>query len=154
MGFYNVCFGINPIGAVILAALELTPKMVGRYRDCFVAEGEIVVYTRNGGANRRCWESVPPKDCRCPGCIITHHLPKHPLYLRDRDDDYDQTYATIWFAMPAEYAEELRAMDIGPWDPSARWKAKLAEVEKRGPSALAEPGFVGDLTDAILGKKK
>lgn len=40
------------------------------------------------------------EECGCYGCVITYRLPKHPLYLSDEDDDYDCTYATIYFRIP------------------------------------------------------
>ena len=47
-------FGMNPLSSVILATLGLRTADVGRFRDCFICNGEIAVYTRNGGGNRHC----------------------------------------------------------------------------------------------------
>lgn len=55
MGLYNLVFGVNPMADIILATLGLTREDVGRFRDAFVADGKIAIYTRNGGANRECW---------------------------------------------------------------------------------------------------
>lgn len=166
-------FGANAMGPAILATLGLSPGQVGRYRDCFVANGEIAVYTRNGCGNRECchadsgpddWDGVPgfcvgpsrevevdeyvlssgqyrktgrrvmekqqrcekpdSAECGCTGCVVSHRLPKHPSYLRDRDDDFDCTYCTTYFSFPPEFAEELKRLDSGEnFDPSARWLA-------------------------------
>ena len=167
-GFYNLVFGQNSKADAILATLDLTKKMVGRFRDVFVAEGEIAVYTRNGGGNRECWcreealsscpshdggplkvwnrhrnryEDSPDKrirvcevartaECTCPGCIINHLMPNHPLYLRDVDDDFDSTYATIYFRIPEEWRAELEALDIGEWQPSERWQAAIDALKQ------------------------
>jgi hypothetical protein len=176
MGLYNMIFGTNPASRLILATLDLQTKDVGRFRDCFISQGEIAVYTRNGGGNRECWHAQTPKNgspeckhhtieeerdiyeettvgqvqimtgkivgrktetlyvceapntelCACPGCIIQHRLPKHPLYLRDEDDDFDSTYATIYFRFPEEFAEDLKKLDSGvKFEPSKRWLDKF-----------------------------
>lgn len=127
MGLYNMLFGTNPVAPVILAALDLTAQDVGRFRDAFVSDGKIAVYTRNGGGNRECWNDGQA-DCSCPGCIIEVHLPRHPYYLRDEDDDFDHTYATIYFRFPPEHAELLSALDGGTFDPSKRWGDMLAAL--------------------------
>ena len=132
MSMYGLVFGKNPAADAILATLGLKRDEVGRFRDAFVANGEIAVYTRNGGGNREHWDEEQEEGdaCSCTGCVITYRLPKHPLYLRDADDDFDQTYATIYFRFPDEYAEDLRNLDSGePFDPSARWTAFLKALE-------------------------
>lgn len=40
------------------------------------------------------------EKCVCPACTINYRMPKHPHYLRDEDDDFDSTYATIYFKVP------------------------------------------------------
>lgn len=107
---YNMIFGENKASDVILATLGLTRAHCGRFRDCFVANGEIAVYTRNGGGNREEFEWV------------FEILSKHACYLRDEDDDFDNTYATIYFSFPDEYADDLKQFDSGePFNPSQRW---------------------------------
>lgn len=169
MSLYSMVFGQNGAADAILATLGLTRESVGRFRDCFVAKGEIAVYTRNGGGNRSCWHEGDSDEhgygsaqckqhsferaedeyttsgliektgrrvtvtryvcdaprsaaCACPGCTIEYRLPKHACCLRDEDDDFDCTYATIYFRFPDEYAEELRKLDSGEkFEPSERW---------------------------------
>ena len=179
MSFYNILFGENPFSDIVLATLGLTRHDVGRFRDVYLENDEIVVLTRNGGNNRSCWceedplygyplckhelvteivpetiwvprdevekypekiswfstvdgkpvqlvktgKMVPQKyykclhpnsaDCGCPGCIITYRLPQHPNYLRDEDDDFDSTYAYVYFSFPEKYAGLLKAMQDG-----------------------------------------
>lgn len=118
MGMYNLIFGQNKAAHVILATLGLTEADVGRFRDCFVANGEIAVYTRNGGGNREDYQEVFDK------------LAQHPCYLRDVDDEFDCTYATIYFRFPEEFAEGLRRLDSGvPFEPDKRWKEFLAALK-------------------------
>lgn len=69
------------------------------------------------------------EKCGCTGCIISYRLPKHPNYIRDVDDEFDGTYATIYFSFPEEYAEGLRMLDTGTeWNPDERWQAMLATI--------------------------
>jgi hypothetical protein len=179
MSMYNMIFGQNRLSDVILATVDLTKEDVGRFRDCFVTEGKIAVYTRNGGGNRGCWHrhdldcgnsrckhhveqrevdefrevkksgfttyertgkrviedryicEVPNSpECACPGCIITHRLPKHPNYLYDCDDDYDCTYATVYFSFPEQHREFLRSLESGPFEPTQRWLSALEDVKQ------------------------
>jgi hypothetical protein len=137
-GLYNVLFGQNPGVNAILATLDLTPQVVGRLRDAWVeADGvggyRIAVYTRNGGGNREHWGfSYPDRasgsGCPCPGCIQTHVLPTHPLYLFDRDDEFDFTYCTTYFRLPERYETELRATArLEPVNTDEAWRAALGE---------------------------
>lgn len=191
MSLYNLMFGQSEYSTSILATLGLTKESVGRFRDCFVADGEIAVYTRNGGGNRMCWhldtpqygekgckhtvrkedvmetinvpkgeaDNYPKKynvfygskqmvetgkvitvkrytclapasiDCACPGCVITYRLPMHPNYLRDKDDSFDCTYATIYFGFPNEWREELEKIDTGEeFDPDSRWQVLIESL--------------------------
>ena len=118
MGLYNMVFGMNPLSDVILATLGLTRADCGRFRDCFVTNGEIAVYTRNGGGNREEYQPVIDK------------LAEHPCYLRDQDDDFDNTYATIYFKFPDEFAEGLKKIDSGEkFDPDKRWQDAIEAIK-------------------------
>ena len=134
MGMYNIVFGEQPHARALLAILgfEKTGD-VGRFRDAFVANGEIAVYTRNGGGNREHWDDEVEEgpDCDCTGCTITYRLPQHPLYLRDKDDDFDSTYCTVYFKIPEEFKEELTNVDIGEFDPDERWQKVFEMLEKK-----------------------
>jgi hypothetical protein len=91
MSMYNTLFGSNPDAEKLLDLLGLSDVDVGRYRDCYLTkdEKEIAVFTRNGGGNRREHKDVFARLCQ------------HPNYLRDEDDEYDNTYATIYFSIPS-----------------------------------------------------
>jgi len=119
MSLYGMIFGKKPTSGAILATLGLTTSDVGRFRGCFVANGEIAVYTRNGGGNREDYQGV------------LDALAKHPCYLRDEDDKFDCTYCTIYFKFPEEYAEDLKRLDSGEsFNPSQRWLDAIAAFEK------------------------
>tara|TARA_Y100000310_G_scaffold2377_1_gene3063 strand:+ start:2803 stop:3231 length:429 start_codon:yes stop_codon:yes gene_type:complete len=135
---YNLLFGTNPIAPFLLGMLGLNVPDVGRFRDAFVTEGKIAVYTRNGGGNREHWDydlgnettKESGAECSCSGCIINYRLPKHPNYLYDRDDDFDSTYATIYFSFPDEWKELLEKVDSGePFDPDERWLQRIEALK-------------------------
>ena len=162
MSMYNLLFGENLASDTILSTLNLTRRDVGRFRDCFIVEDKIAVYTRNGGGNRDCWHEDNPQfgydecenrafqeevkketltyyqclkpcsdACACPGCVISYRLPKHPLYVSDIDDDFDSTYATIFFNFPPEFAEDLNQLgskELRGWSPSQRWLNKIESI--------------------------
>jgi len=131
-GFYSIVFPDphRPRRVAVLLSL-LGPIDVGRIRDAWVEKGEhgpvIAVYTRNGGGNR---EHHPEADqpaglsCKCTGCIATHHLPAHPQYRRDADDEFDCTYATFYFSPPEshEILQQLEEVAIPPVNMSKLWE--------------------------------
>lgn len=136
MTLYNMLFGENPFADVLLGVLDLNKKDVGRFRNIYVNnQEEICVYTRNGGGNRQHWSYDLAKnkeggdDCSCPGCIITHRLPKHPLYLRDEDDNFDNTYATIYFRIPDDLKEVLSRISEDQ-TPEEKWKTFIKKLKK------------------------
>lgn len=84
--------GYNEVAGTLLFMIGLKPQDTGRFRDCYLSKDgtKILVYTRNGGGNR------------------PDHMPdfsKHPQFIRDYDDDFDSTFATIEFNVPDEYKE-------------------------------------------------
>ena len=95
MSLYNMLFGQNQAAELLLAMLNLDKQSVGRFRDCYTnADGtKIIVYTRNGGGNRE--EYMPD-------------FSKHPNYLRDYDDDFDCTFASIEFSVPEPFIEAVK----------------------------------------------
>jgi len=147
MSMYNALFGQNPHADILLGILGLSKGDVGRFRDCYVDEldGEqvIAVYTRNGGGNRECWEDDDNDGCDCPGCVISYCLPDHPNYLRDEDDDFDCTYATIYFSIPEpslpllKFLASLQSDDAN--DPQGRFDRLmdgLRDGDRSDPSVL------------------
>lgn len=145
MSLYNMLFGMNPMSDTFLAMLNLDRRTVGRFRDCFIDhDGDqliLAIFTRNGGGNRDHWsdEKESGMECGCCGCVITHNLPKHPLYIRDFDDDFDSTYATVLFKVPEKYVQFIKDLDeLNPDTPKPmeRFKGvidKLKAHEKDDP---------------------
>ncbi|MBG0738826.1 hypothetical protein IV500_05250 [Paeniglutamicibacter antarcticus] len=107
--------GQQPISeAEILDLAGIGEENLGRHRgtslerDDDTGEPVIVVYTRNGGGNRECWQD----DCdgQCTGCIQTDAIPALPTYLRDEDDEGDRTYANNYFC-PVDAATGRAALE-------------------------------------------
>jgi hypothetical protein len=110
-GLYNMLFGENKDQKNFLfTLLNITPGDCGRYRDIYVIEGHIVVHTRNGGGNREAYEDV------------FETLSQHPLYAYDEDNDFDCTYADIYFRWPEAYGELLAEMAKGTVTPAEKWQ--------------------------------
>jgi hypothetical protein len=112
--------GKNPFSAILLKVLDIDQNngkwRSGRFRDIYLNKDatEIILYTRNGGGNREHYdENEEGENCTCTGCTIQYHLPKHPNYLRDKDDDFDSTYAYIEFSVPEKYKEFVKEFMTG-----------------------------------------
>ena len=119
MSMYNMIFGMNPDADKILSLLGKTQGDFGRFRSVFLEDGFIVVHTRNGGGNREDYEDV------------FDEMSEHPWYSHDADDDFDCTYANIYFKVPEGKEETLVALhnfDKGE-NPSSQWAALFATME-------------------------
>jgi hypothetical protein len=118
MSLYNMIFGVNKLSPMILATLNLSPDDFGRFRNCFVADGKIAVYTRCGGGNRDDYVH------------IFDAMQAHPLFLEDVDDDFDSTYCTFFFSYPEAFAEDLRKIESKePFEPGKQWSELFARLD-------------------------
>lgn len=63
--------------------------------------------TRNGGGNRECDRNCDECWFEFPNCPpeANKRLAEHPLYIRDYDDDFDETYAHFEFRVPEDMLE-------------------------------------------------
>lgn len=97
---YNTINGNDENARELLLMLRLSPLDCGRFRDCYLSkDGErIIVYTRNGGGNREAYQDVFDK------------LSEHPNYIKDYDDDFDSTYASIEFSVPDKYKDRCKQL--------------------------------------------
>ena len=109
--------GVNPATFFILPMLgEKHPDNYPRFRDCFVDNNEINIYTRVGGGNRNCE-------------FGEEELQEHPNFLRDFDDDYDCTYATYVFSIPDEFKNDFDLITSGKIkEISEMYKERLYKV--------------------------
>lgn len=105
MSLYNMVNGVKPATFFILPMLgEKHPDDYPRFRDCHVQMNEqnpeIHVYTRVGGGNRN--EGYAEEV-----------LQSHPNFIRDFDDDFDNTYATYCFSVPDEFKSDFNLIIKG-----------------------------------------
>jgi len=117
-GLYNVLFGSNDHAGFLLGLLGKEASDFGRYRDVYVTEDHIVVHTRNGGGNREDYQ------------YVFDEMSEHPLYSHDEDDDFDCTYANIYFKHPDGYSELLKEMAVGTVTPSEKWKIMFEALKR------------------------
>lgn len=139
MGLYNTLFGVNPMSSVLLACLGLKREDVPRFRDAYVSDGKIVIYTRTGGGNREYYESLESCKANCPESFTGEDDPSgpwnddlraNPHFVSDEDDDFDSTYAYFHFKFPDDYRAELEKMaaNTATITPSEKWKVLLENL--------------------------
>ena len=119
MSLYNMLFGKNPNADQLLGLLGYTQGDCGRFRDVFVEDNHIVIHTRNGGGNREDYE------------YVFDEMSMHPLYAYDEDDDFDCTYANIYFKHPEGYGELLKEMAAGTVTPSEKWEMMFEALKAK-----------------------
>jgi len=118
MSMYNMIFGMNPDTDKLLSLLGKTQGDFGRFRSVFMDDGCIVVHTRNGGGNRDDYEGV------------FDEMSAHPWYSHDEDDDFDCTYANIYFTIPENHKDFLAIRNLDPGaNPKDQWAFLFATME-------------------------
>jgi len=90
--------GSNENAHKLLNLIGLTKEDFPRYRDTSLWNNntEIRVLTRAGGGNREEYQAN------------IDELKKNEYYLQDEDDDFDSTYAYIFFKVPEQYLESVK----------------------------------------------
>ena len=118
MSLYNMIFGMNPDSDKLLEILGKTRGDFGRFRNVYMEDGYIVVHTRNGGGNREDYGNV------------FDEMSEHPWYSHNEDDDFDCTYANIYFKIPENHKDfmAIRQLDEGH-NPKEQWAEMLALME-------------------------
>ena len=98
MSLYKRLFGENEEAPAILGFAGLTRGMFMRYRDCFLnPDGTVVtVITRIGGGNRNEYRQAHI------------NIKRHPNYIRDYDDDFDDTYCYFEFKVDDKFLETAK----------------------------------------------
>jgi len=118
MSMYNMIFGSNPDTEDILKFLGKTQGDFGRFRSVYLEDGFIVVHTRNGGGNREDYEDV------------FDEMSEHPWYSHDADDDFDCTYANIYFKVPDNHKDFLAIQNFNEGsNPSENWATLFKAME-------------------------
>jgi hypothetical protein len=140
---YNALHGQNSNADILLGILGMKKQEVGRFRDAWITdEGEIAIYTRLGGGNRECYcnelDEIKHNGCYQP---YIEELQKHPLYIRDYDDDFDCTYATFLFKVPEEFrslVHEAKSAQDPKFEktPSERFLEKMEQIKQMTPDEV------------------
>lgn len=127
MSLYNMMNGFNPACVVIMPMLGRKQNEYPRFRDCFVTEeGNIAIYTRVGGGNRKCG-------------FGEEALYEDKNFLKTYDDDFDSTYGTYEFKVPEEWKEDFDKIVAGNM---AEVSDKYVEYLKEFWPTLAENGVI------------
>lgn len=116
---YNMLFGVNKDYSIFLEMLGLKKEDCGRFRDCYMQDNKIIIYTRNGGGNREEYQEVIDK------------LATHKNYFTDYDDDFDCTYCYIEFSIPDEFKEDCKNMESENFIPSERFKILIDNLNRQ-----------------------
>lgn len=94
MSLYNMLFGYNPECVTILPMLGRKQQEYPRFRDCYIENGKIAIYTRVGGNNRG--EGFGEEQ-----------LYLDPNFVSTYDDEFDDTYATYLFNVPEKWKSDF-----------------------------------------------
>ena len=115
MSLYNLINGFNPACVWIMPMLGRKHGEYPRFRDCFVSDGKIEIYTRVGGGNRHQGYGEEA-------------LYEDPNFVRTYDDEFDNTYGTYVFNVPEQWKldfDKLVGGDIG--NTSLEYQAMIRE---------------------------
>ena len=98
MSLYNKLFDENPDATALLGMIHITRNDFSRYRNVFLnTEGTIIkVFTRLGGPNRKDYKDV------------IKQIKKNPFYIKNYDDNFDNTYAYFEFKVPENYLKTCK----------------------------------------------
>ena len=126
MSLYNKLFGINKDMPILLGMLGVNTTYFSRFRDVELINGGTIirVFTRTGGGNREYYQDN------------WNNIRENPLYLKDYDDDFDNTYAYIEFDIPKKYKLTAKKMYKGePISFKKKFMKELEEMNKPGTEA-------------------
>lgn len=120
-------FGVNNLAPVLLKILGVDVGDIPRFRDCYLDDGHIIIFTRTGGGNRDYYDY--PDDCEGPS---NDDLREIKGYVDDWDDSFDCTYAYFVYEFPEEWADDLKALEAQDEShtPSEKWKNLFAAMDK------------------------
>ena len=131
MSIYNLMRKHHPLAGALLNSLGFDKdsiENIPRLRDCFLFEDDIRILTRTGGANRQSYEEGNKMLTELPG------------FIRDWDDQFDNTYAWWSYRWPTDDPELTDLMK--------KAYQKIAEDEEMSVTLL--PESMKEITDAML----
>lgn len=129
MSLYNMMNGYNISCVLILPMLGRKQDKYPRFRDCFVEDGNIAIYTRCGGGNRNCG-------------FNEELLYEDKNFIKTYDDDYDCTYATYLFKVPNKWKKDFNFIIENKLEQVSE---KYVNYVKEFYPKLAESGFIDKL---------
>ena len=135
MSLYNELFGINEEMPVLLGMLEVNTEYFSRFRDVELIKGGTIirVFTRTGESNREDYEEN------------WKQIRKHELYIKDYDDDFDNTYAYIEFKVPDRYKETAKQMFKGePISFKDKFNKEIEDMKKPGTKAYKRATIIAN----------
>ena len=94
MSLYNALFGYNPACIVLMPMLGRKQEEYPRFRDCFLEDGMIAIFTRVGGGNRGAG-------------FGEEELYKDPNFVKTYDDSFDSTYGYYLFNAPEKWKADF-----------------------------------------------
>jgi len=124
MSLYNMLFGVNRFAPLLVKMVGLDLKEIPRFRDAYIQVEEdkgtkrIVVHTRTGGGNREAYHEL-------------NETLKTEVFLFDRDDDFDPTYANWFYSIPEKWKDIVDYIaKINPRvPPDQRWQDLLEKLK-------------------------
>lgn len=119
MSLYNMVCGLNDGAEILLKCAGLSMDDVPRFRDVYMKDGLIAIYTRTGGENRDDYEAE------------NGALASRPNYVRDYDDDYDATYAHFEFEPLPEHKDFVSQLCRNDPTPGEKFQAVLDALRAR-----------------------
>lgn len=93
-GLYNMIHGYNPACIFLMPMLGRQVDEYPRFRDCYLEDGLIAIFTRVGGNNRD--QGYGEEE-----------LYKDENFVRTYDDSYDDTYGTYLFRVPEKWRDDF-----------------------------------------------
>lgn len=127
MSMYNIMNkGSNENAHKILKMISLTENDIPRYRDVSLWNNntEIRVIARVGGANRQDYQEE------------INALKKNEYYIKNINDDFDSTYAYIFFKVPTEYIETVKNIKTDERTIKQKTDDAIKEFDKMTPEEL------------------
>lgn len=94
MSLYNTLFGYNPACITLMPMLGRKQEEYPRFRDCFLEDGMIAIYTRVGGLNRGAG-------------FGEEELYKDPNFVKTYNDSFDSTYGYYLFNAPEKWKADF-----------------------------------------------
>lgn len=127
MSLYNFLMGEDQNARRYLQMLNIDIDDLGRYRDAHLnSDGtKILIYTRCGGGNRQDYLWVFDK------------MEKHKEYIRNWDDEFDETYCYFEFSVPKKYLKETKKLATGkePLTVHEKFEKEIEGMQKPGSDA-------------------